>query len=66
MPFFDENSIDDYIKKAVANANVVNAIILGEGIEIPVKEEEVKPEEAEPEEEEKKEEGTTGISGLFG
>jgi len=61
MPFFDENSIDDYIKKAVANANVVNAIILGEGI-IPVKEEEVKPEE----EEEEKEEGTTGISGLFG
>lgn len=64
MPFFSEDMLDDYIRKATSEANVLNLTIFGEGIQAiaPV---ETKVEEKEPEEEEEDEE-EVGIGGLFG
>ena len=62
MPIFLDDMLDEYLKKAALNANLINIIIMGEGIISPVKELETQIEEDEQEEEE----GTTGISGLFG
>jgi len=64
IPFFIEAMTDEYIKKAVSEANIINAIVFGEGIQVPVKEES-KVEEKEPEEEEEEKE-SVGIGGLFG
>ena len=63
MPFFSEDMTDDYLRKATSEANILNSIIFGEGVQaiIPV---ETKVEEKEPEEEEEEEE--VGIGGLFG
>ena len=63
MPFFAEDMLDEYLKRAVINANMINSLILGEGI-LPT-EKIVETKEEEPEEEEKEEE-EVGISGLFG
>ena len=63
MPFFVEEMLDEYLKRAVINANMINSLILGEGIIHTKKIVETKQEE--PEEEEKEEE-EVGISGLFG
>ena len=63
MPFFSEDMTDDYIRKAASEANLLNLIIFGEGVQaiIPVA---TKVEEKEPEEDEEEEE--VGIGGLFG
>ena len=64
MPFFSEDMAENYIRKAASEANLLNLIIFGEGIQaiIPV---ETKVEEKEPEEDEEEEE-EVGIGGLFG
>ncbi|MFX0060482.1 MAG: 50S ribosomal protein L10 [Candidatus Heimdallarchaeota archaeon] len=62
MPFFLEDMTENYIRKAASEANILNNIIFGEGIQAPIKEEKV--EEKEPEEEEESED--VGIGGLFG
>jgi large subunit ribosomal protein L10 len=64
MPFFLEDMTEDYIRKAASEANILNNVIFGEGIAIPVETEKPKVEEKEPEEESKEEE--VGIGGLFG
>ena len=55
---------ENYIRKAASEANLLNLIIFGEGIQaiIPV---ETKVEEKEPEEDEEEDE-EVGIGGLFG
>ncbi len=63
MPFFAEDMLDEYLKRGAINANMINSLILGEGIKPTEKIVETKEEE--PEEEEKEEE-EVGISGLFG
>ncbi|MHA1147034.1 MAG: 50S ribosomal protein L10 [Promethearchaeota archaeon] len=67
MPFIAEDMLEEYVKRAVLNANVINAMILGEGISVaptqkekPKKAEEPKPEEDDTDDEE------VGIGGLFG
>ena len=63
MPFIAEGMTEEYLRKAVSQANLLNAIISGE--EIPtVAEPEAKVEETEEEEEPEEEE--VGIGGLFG
>jgi large subunit ribosomal protein L10 len=63
MPFFEESMTEDYIRKAVSEANTLDAIIFGEGIVVSA-EPETKVEEKEAEAEEEEEE--VGIGGLFG
>lgn len=65
MPIIDENMIDDYIQKAESYANLINSLILGEGIQRPT---ETSKEESKktPEEEEEEEEEDVSIGGLFG
>ena len=62
MSFFSEDMTDDYIRKAASEANLLNLIIFGEGVQAitPVA---TKVEEKEPEEDEEEE---VGIGGLFG
>jgi ribosomal protein L10 len=63
MPFIAEGMTEEYLRKAVSQATLLNAIISGE--EIPtVAEPEAKVEEKEEEEEPEEEE--VGIGGLFG
>ncbi len=62
MPFYLEEMTEEYIRKAVSESNIMNTVIFGEGIKIPV-EEKVKVEKKEPEEEIDEE---VGIGGLFG
>jgi large subunit ribosomal protein L10 len=62
MPFFLEDMAEDYIRKAASEAKVLNTIIFGEAIQVPVQEEKSKVEEKEPEVEEE----DVGIGGLFG
>jgi large subunit ribosomal protein LP0 len=63
MPFYIENIPEEYIRKAVSEANTLEAIIFGEGTTVPT-ESESKVEEKEKEEE--PEEDEVGIGGLFG
>ncbi|MFX1281358.1 MAG: 50S ribosomal protein L10 [Promethearchaeota archaeon] len=63
MPFIEETMTEDYIRKAVSEANTIETVIFGKGIPIPT-EPETKVEEKEDEEEEEEEE--VGIGGLFG
>jgi hypothetical protein len=65
MPFFSEDMTDDYIRKATTEANILNSIIFGEGIQTPVQKE-TKVEEEEEQEVEEEEEDSPGIGGLFG
>jgi large subunit ribosomal protein L10 len=63
MPFIEDSMTEEYILKAVSEANTIESIIFGEGIPTPAEPEsqkEEKEEEEEPEEEE------VGIGGLFG
>ncbi len=64
MSFFSEDMTEEYLRKATSEANILNSIIFGEGVQaiIPV---ETKVEEKEPEEEEEQDE-EVGIGGLFG
>jgi large subunit ribosomal protein L10 len=65
MPYFIEDMSEDYIRKAVSEANNLNAVIFGEGIQVLTEEEETKNNEEKPKEEESEEEDV-GIGGLFG
>ncbi|MFW9821747.1 MAG: hypothetical protein ACFFE4_02360, partial [Candidatus Thorarchaeota archaeon] len=62
MPFYIENMHEDYIRKAVSEANILEAIIFGERITISA---DTTPEDEEKDEEEEEEE-EVGIGGLFG
>ncbi len=42
MPIFLEDMADEYIRKAVSNANIINAAILGSGTQAPVKQQKSK------------------------
>lgn len=63
MPFFMKDMTDEYIRKAVSEANTLDAMIFGEGIEVST-EPEPKVEEKEAKDEPEEEE--VGIGGLFG
>jgi large subunit ribosomal protein L10 len=63
MPIIEASMTDEYIRKAVSEANTIEAMIFGEGIPTPT-EPETKKEEKEEEEDEDDEE--VGIGGLFG
>jgi len=65
MPFFSEDMTDEYIRKGASEANLLNLIIFGEGVQaiIPV---ETKVEEKEVEKVEEEEDEEVGIGGLFG
>jgi len=63
MPFYLEDMTEEYFRRAVADANIINAIIFGEGIQAPIKEE---PKKVEKKEEKEEDEEEVGIGGLFG
>ncbi|MFW9895862.1 MAG: 50S ribosomal protein L10 [Candidatus Thorarchaeota archaeon] len=63
MPFFIENMHEDYIRKAISEASILEAIIFGEGITVSA---DTTPEDEEKDEEEEEEEEEVGIGGLFG
>ena len=63
MPIFIEDMLEEYIKKAEANAYLLNSLIFGSGISAPIKETTPKIKKKEPKKEE--EEEPTGIGGLF-
>jgi large subunit ribosomal protein L10 len=63
IPFYVEDMSEEYIRKAISEANIVNAVIFGEGIQAP---EETKPKIEEKKEKDEEEEEEVGISGLFG
>ncbi|MFX1418313.1 MAG: 50S ribosomal protein L10 [Promethearchaeota archaeon] len=63
MPFFLDDMKEEYIRKAASEANILNSIIFGEGIQVAKQEEKPKVEE---EEEQKPDEEEVGIGGLFG
>ena len=62
MPFLVGNMTEEYILKAVTEANTINSTVFGEGIQAPT---EVIVEEKEAEEE-SEEDDEVGIGGLFG
>ncbi|MHA1490834.1 MAG: 50S ribosomal protein L10 [Promethearchaeota archaeon] len=63
MPIFLEDMADEYIRKAVSNANIINATILGSDTQASVKQQESKPEKKEDDDDK---EENIGIGGLFG
>ncbi|MFW9865585.1 MAG: 50S ribosomal protein L10 [Candidatus Thorarchaeota archaeon] len=63
MPFYVEDLSEEYIRKAISEANIVNTVIFGGGIQTP---EEAKTKIEEKKEEVEEEEEEVGISGLFG
>ncbi|UCC20755.1 MAG: 50S ribosomal protein L10 [Promethearchaeota archaeon] len=63
MPFFSDDMTEEYIRKAASEANILNSIIFGEGIQEPIEEEEPKVDAKEEEEDDEEE---IGIGGLFG
>jgi large subunit ribosomal protein L10 len=66
VPIIADDMIEEYIRKAVANANTVNALIMGTGMPMSIQKEATKSEkiEEEPEDDDEKEE-PTGIGSLF-
>ena len=62
-PVYIEDMRDEYIQKAVSNAKILNALLLGEGIPTPTSDSSSKPPEKEGGEEDDDE---VGIGGLFG
>ncbi len=64
IPVFIEDMQDEYIKKAVRNANIINSVILGEVITSQPKEAEGKDKKDKKGKDDKEEE--VGIGGLFG
>jgi len=62
LPMYFEEMRDEYIKKAILNANVISAIIFGEGLQPSIKES-LKTEDKEVKE---KKEEEVGIGSLFG
>jgi large subunit ribosomal protein L10 len=63
-PVYIEDMRDEYIRKAVSNATILNVMLLGEGLPTPSSESSSKPSKDKEEEEEEDEE--VGIGGLFG
>ncbi|MFX1269389.1 MAG: 50S ribosomal protein L10 [Promethearchaeota archaeon] len=61
MPIYFEDMTNDYILKAISEANTLNALIFGEGNQIPDEQATEVEEDVEEEEEEE-----VGIGGLFG
>lgn len=61
IPIYFDDMTNDYILKAVSEVNTLNAIIFGEGIQIPAEQGTKVEEDGEEEEEEE-----VGIGGLFG
>jgi ribosomal protein L12E/L44/L45/RPP1/RPP2 len=63
LPVYFEELRDEYIRKAVLNANAINAMVLGKDLPVPETEhkKESKVDESEDEEDEE-----VGIGGLFG
>lgn len=63
MPFLVGNMTEEYILRGVTEANTINSIVFGEGIQAPA---EAIVEEKEAEEEPEEEDDEVGIGGLFG
>lgn len=63
MPFYVETIPEVYIRKAVSEAKILEAMIHGEGITVPT---EAKPEDEKKEPEKEPEKEEVGIGGLFG
>jgi len=63
LPVYFEDLRDEYIRKAVSNANAINAMVLGGDLPVPEtkKKKESKKDESEDEDGEE-----VGIGGLFG
>ncbi|MFX1338105.1 MAG: 50S ribosomal protein L10 [Promethearchaeota archaeon] len=61
LPIFDENMLEEYIKKASLNANIVNSIVFGMSTSTTVRGKTAESKKEEPEEEEE----ATGIGTLF-
>ena len=66
LPVYFEDLRDEYIRKAISNANAINAMVLGGDLPVPEtgKKKESKKDESKDEESEEDEE--VGIGGLFG
>lgn len=64
MPFLIEDMKEEYIRKAASQANILNAFIYGEKIQVPIKEEPKIDKKKSKDKEEDTEE--VGIGGLFG
>ena len=62
MPIFSEDMLEEYIKKAALNANIINSTILGTGLTTAVKKKGSKKKKKEPE---KEDEEPAGIGSLF-
>lgn len=62
LPIFDEDMLEEYIKKAALNANIVNSMVLETGKSAPVKGKTPEPKKKEPEDEKSE---ATGIGSLF-
>jgi large subunit ribosomal protein L10 len=63
LPIYFEEMRDDYIKKAILNANIISAMIFGGGLQPSTKE---SPKTEDKEVKEKEEEEEVGIGSLFG
>ncbi len=63
IPILDETLLDEYIRRAELNVNIINTMILGEEDKTPVKAKKTKKKKKKSEDEE---EGAAGIGGLFG
>ncbi len=61
MPIYVEEMMDEYIRRAVKNAKMINAIVLGEGLAVPVAKKDVSKKGTKDDKEK-----TSGIGGLFG
>jgi large subunit ribosomal protein L10 len=66
MPFYIDNMSEEYLRKAVSEANTLEAIIFGEGITAPAEGKVEEKKEEKKEEEEEAEDDEVGIGGLFG
>jgi ribosomal protein L10 len=64
LPIFLDDMSEDYLLKATSEANALNTLLFGEGLQAPSKEEAI--ETKKEEEEKEKEEESVGIGGLFG
>ncbi len=62
MPIFSEDMLEEYIKKAALNANILNTVILGAGLTTSVEKKRSKSKKKEPE---KEDDEPSGIGSLF-
>ncbi|MBY9014438.1 MAG: 50S ribosomal protein L10 [Candidatus Lokiarchaeota archaeon] len=66
LPVYFEDLRDEYVRKAVLNANAINAMVLGGDLPIPKTEDKKESKVDESEDEEDEEDEEVGIGGLFG